>query len=51
MEFSAQIVKLLGIVDLIVAGVLFLSQTPVGEVIKYILIIILILKALVSFFY
>ena len=44
-------IKALGVVDLIVALVLFFSTTPIPEIGKYILIIILIIKAFASFYY
>ncbi len=45
------LLKALGIIDLIVAVVLFFSQTPIPEFLKYLLIIILIIKAFASFYY
>lgn len=48
---TQMIIRLLGIIDLIVALVLFFSTTPIPEIGKYALIIILIVKAFASFYF
>ena len=47
----SNMIKVLGVVDLVVALVLFFSTTPIPEIGKYALIIILIIKAFASFYY